>query len=403
MIKILSILHHHPKFSALGGAERRFIQVTKLLAKKGLKITVIKPPSSILKENHKNIEIVELNSIQLIKPKLETIYLDKILWTITTTIHLLQKHRKKDYNLTLSSNFSIPNLLPAYIFSRIKKIPLCVIAHHLDVTTPNQKCTLTNIYKQYRNINYNSTTSLIKTISLLLIITILKKAEQCITMTKTMAKALTINGINPKKIFISSNGVNNLNNKKIEEKNKKYDYIFVGRISKEKGIYDLLTAFTKILEQNKTKKMVIIGDGPELENLRKKIKKLKLEEKILVTGPCSDKQLHNFLKKSRVFVFPSLYEGWGLAIAEALNSGLPVICYNIPSLKEVFNNCPSVFFVPIKNINKLIEKMEEIPLRPDYHYLTVKAKEYAKKFTWEKVAYLDFKAIQNCLKQSWLK
>ncbi|MCD6445585.1 glycosyltransferase, partial [Candidatus Bathyarchaeota archaeon] len=57
---------------------------------------------------------------------------------------------------------------------------------------------------------------------------------------------------------------------------------------------------------------------------------------------------------SKIFIFPSVFEGWGIAVAEALACGLLVIAYNIPALKENFGSCESVFLVPVGNLEKMI-------------------------------------------------
>jgi len=397
-ITILGILYHHQKFSAIGGAERRFIETTKRLAEKGLNIEIIKPKQNLPNLNHKKTKLVELKIPQTKKHKIKTIYLDKIFWTICLTIKL--STTKQKYNLILSSNFSIPNLLPAYIISKTKKIPLCVLAHHIDTLTPNKKYTLTQAYSTYKGLGYSRMISLIKTLHFYLILILLKRVNLCITMTKTTAKILAKNGVHPKKIFVSTNGINLNKIKTITNQPKKYDYSFVGRISKEKGIYDLLEAFKKILKQKPEKTLIIIGDGPELENLKKTIKKQNLEKKVYLKGPCSDHELYKLLKSSKIFVFPSYFEGWGLAVGEALGCGLPTICYEIPVLKEVFSKCPSIFFVPVGNKEKLAETMIKIVEEKNYNQLTKKAVEYIQQFTWEKAANLDFKAITEIIK-SW--
>jgi len=91
--------------------------------------------------------------------------------------------------------------------------------------------------------------------------------------------------------------------------------------------------------------LAVIGEGPELENLKFKVQELGFECNVKVFGGVPDHKMYKILCESKIFIFPSRFEGWGLAVAEALACSLPVVCYKIPALKEVFGGCKSVFFV----------------------------------------------------------
>jgi glycosyltransferase involved in cell wall biosynthesis len=100
------------------------------------------------------------------------------------------------------------------------------------------------------------------------------------------------------------------------------------------------------------------------------------------------------MKASRIFVFPSIFEGWGLAVAEALACGLPVVCYDIPALREIFGKCKSVFFIPIGDIERFAATVEKILGENRFHELAVTSKEFVKLFSWEKVALNDLQIIE---------
>lgn len=76
----------------------------------------------------------------------------------------------------------------------------------------------------------------------------------------------------------------------------------------------------------------------------------RLEHNILIYGRCSDVKLYSLLKSSKVFIFPSFFEGWGIVVAEALACGLPVVAYDIPAIRENFGSCKNVFLMPIGDI-----------------------------------------------------
>ncbi|RLG15177.1 MAG: glycosyltransferase family 1 protein [Candidatus Nanohalarchaeota archaeon] len=104
---------------------------------------------------------------------------------------------------------------------------------------------------------------------------------------------------------------------------EKYDLLFCGRLIKEKNV-ELLIKAMKNLNPNVT--CAIIGDGPEKKKLKSLVKTHKLEDRIEFLGflRCHDDVL-SYMKSSKLFIFPSLREGFGTAVLEANACGLPVI------------------------------------------------------------------------------
>ncbi len=104
---------------------------------------------------------------------------------------------------------------------------------------------------------------------------------------------------------------------------EKYDLLFCGRLIKEKNV-GLLVKAMKNLNPNVT--CAIIGDGPEKKNLESLVKTHGLEDRVEFLGFL---RRHNdvlsYMKSSRLFIFPSLREGFGTAVLEANVCGLPVI------------------------------------------------------------------------------
>jgi glycosyltransferase involved in cell wall biosynthesis len=99
------------------------------------------------------------------------------------------------------------------------------------------------------------------------------------------------------------------------------------------------------------------------------------------------------MKASKVFVFPSLLEGWGLAVAEALACGLPVVCYDIPAIREIFGGCKSVFLIPAGNEDRLALAILQV-LKMDLPELAKISKNYVKDFDWDRVAFRDLEIIK---------
>lgn len=133
---------------------------------------------------------------------------------------------------------------------------------------------------------------------------------------------------------------------------RRYQVMFIGRMVQSKGIYDLVDALKEV-----TVSAGLVGDGEELIALREYVKKCGLAERVHVLGKLPSSEMYALLKGCELFVFPSNEEGYGIAIAEAIAAGRPVLAYGLPHYGEAFNN--SLITVPVGNVNMLAERMRD--------------------------------------------
>ena len=106
---------------------------------------------------------------------------------------------------------------------------------------------------------------------------------------------------------------------------------YIGRIYRAKGVFLLLEAFKKVKAENV--KLVYIGDGPHLDDLIRKAKKLNLKKRVLFTGYRTD--IPEILGSLDIVVIPSYSDGFCLSIAEAMASGKPVVATRIGGIPEL--------------------------------------------------------------------
>ncbi len=138
--------------------------------------------------------------------------------------------------------------------------------------------------------------------------------------------------INEDKVFTIYNPydiekIEKLSNESIEDE---YEEIFkrnviitVGRLDRFKGHWHLIRAFKKINDKNKDIKLVILGEGKLRKYLQNLIDSLELNDNVYLLG--FKKNPYKYIKKSSIFVLPSLSEGFPNVIAEAMACGVPVI------------------------------------------------------------------------------
>jgi glycosyltransferase involved in cell wall biosynthesis len=106
-------------------------------------------------------------------------------------------------------------------------------------------------------------------------------------------------------------------------RNDSFKFINIGRLTRQKGQWFLIRSFRKVVDKEPSAKLFIIGDGPLNGDLNDLISKLQLDGHVFLLG--EQENVFIFLKNSSCFVFPSLWEGFGLVLVEALSMNLPTI------------------------------------------------------------------------------
>lgn len=97
----------------------------------------------------------------------------------------------------------------------------------------------------------------------------------------------------------------------------------IGRFNPQKNHDFLIDIFSQIKKQKSNAKLLLVGDGDEISNIKNKVQKLQLNNSVIFTGVRTD--VNRLLQAMDVFVFPSLYEGFPVTMVEAQASGIPCI------------------------------------------------------------------------------
>jgi glycosyltransferase involved in cell wall biosynthesis len=113
--------------------------------------------------------------------------------------------------------------------------------------------------------------------------------------------------------------------------------LFVGNPKPHKNLDNVVRAYAKARELHDFDAALVCvgGDGPETVRVKEKAKQLGIAEHVRFTGRLADKYLPAVYQGADLFVYPTLYEGFGLPVVEAMASGVPVITSNKSALKEV--------------------------------------------------------------------
>jgi len=130
--------------------------------------------------------------------------------------------------------------------------------------------------------------------------------------------------------------------KKWKEKFKKepkiYDAVFQGRFHPQKGVIELIDIWEKVVQRKNDAKLVMIGDGPLMSNIKLKVKSAKMANNIILKGYLFDgEEKYKIFSQSRVVVHPSFYDSGGMSALEAMAFGLPVVGFNLKSYKHYYS------------------------------------------------------------------
>lgn len=171
---------------------------------------------------------------------------------------------------------------------------------------------------------------------------ILKNINRIICTSSIMVDEFIKEGMDSNKIILIRNGVNIVDFNRIYETCE--TLVTMGRFIKSKNLDVLITAFSKMVnDTDRELKLILIGDGPEKDNIKSLIKKLRRGKSIILTGMVDNPE--KFLKESDLFVFPSLIEGLSNSLIEAMSLKLPCIVSNIPGNIEVLRGNDSDYVI----------------------------------------------------------
>lgn len=166
---------------------------------------------------------------------------------------------------------------------------------------------------------------------------------------------------------------------------KKPYILYVGQRSGYKNFAGLLKAYSESKLLKNEFSLICFGGGNLTSNELKLIKALGINPETVIYASGDDNALARWYRSAVAFVYPSLYEGFGIPPLEAMSCGCPVVCSNTSSLPEVVGNSAELFNP--KDTTEMRLAIERVVSSPDYSaQLIAKGKQRIKLFSWEKCA-----------------
>jgi len=225
----------------------------------------------------------------------------------------------------------------------------------------------------------------------------LKAADYFLVASEFTKSKLVDFGIDKDKIFVVPYGVD-FSRYVITERKKKAEgdkvvFMFVGRMTAVKGIHYFLEAASK-LNHNKIE-CLLVGHMQNSEELLKKYEGI-----FQYLGVVPNTQMPELYKKADVLVLPSLYDGFGFTVLEAMASGIPVIVSANAGASECVDKGVNGYVVNAGNSDEIFERMRWFIEHPNRIYdMGVAAQESAQTYTWE-LYYSNIVEIMNNIKKN---
>jgi glycosyltransferase involved in cell wall biosynthesis len=282
---------------------------------------------------------------------------------------------KRYFDVIVASSHYPYDVIPAiFLKLRIRRSKFVVYFHSLDIP--------------YRDTGLSRTISIIG--NYLGVLLVKMSADLVFTGNSYTRNFLLSLGIEKRRVFLTGQGVDVRHF--TSQPKKVFDGCFIGRHVKHKGIYDLLRIWEILRESKPDAKLAICGHGEETYKIDEFVRKKKLESNVLLLGFVQENEKYEVLHSSRIFIFPSHLEGWAISIAEAMACGLPVVAYNLPVYKEVFEN--TLVTVPLGDVNAMAKQVVFLLENPEIaKKIGVGGRKFVEKYDWKKVAEKELSEI----------
>ena len=166
--------------------------------------------------------------------------------------------------------------------------------------------------------------------------------------------------------------------------------LYTGGFDPRKNMEGALEAFAILVQDDphtfeRLKLCIICSVSPEeLAPFEQRARALGIDDRLVMPGYVTDAQLADLYQRARVFFFPSMYEGFGLPVLEAMSCGTPVVVSNVSSLPEVAGE--HAYFCSPDEPADMANSLRRALTDPDIDNRCLAALKYAQQFTWAKTA-----------------
>lgn len=242
----------------------------------------------------------------------------------------------------------IPGALVGKKISEFYKCPLVVTTHGADTRVWLHRYGGKRVIRDLCNNQTTAITCVSKTVKNLL-------SQSQISTNKC---EVIPNGMDMKKIF---SGINSVRKRYVD----KLLILGIGNLIRSKGFDLFIQAFQLLRQKNRQIHGIIIGDGPEKDNLQKLIRQFHLENDVELTGAKSPKGTMEYMDACDIFCLPSWSEGFGMVYLEALAHRKPVIAVEGQGIADIIKHGEAGYCIKPGNLKELLNYLQSLIDDPD--------------------------------------
>lgn len=346
-ITFVSYIYPYPNRGFNPGIERVIGEISHSLADKGHEVNVIttyRNGGVESKEIDHGVTIYRVNDLRNIFGKMGSIFSLDLL-----SINFFVRKYK---DLLQSSD--VIHIFTPFLVS-IPDVPLISHFHHEEVIRQKLEYLYLPFSKYLWNISY-------------------QKSDAIISVSEYSANSLIKNNIQKNKIHVIPNGVDiskfhpGLDAKELTTKfNGMNILLYVGPITPRKGLSYLIEALPKVLTKHENTLLVIVGSG-DIDGLRKLAEEYNVLDHVIFEGFVPEEKLPIYYNACDIFVFPSLQEGFGMVLIEAMACGKTVVASNTTAIPEVVGDAgilvetknPEIFASSVINLLDDLNKRKQL-------------------------------------------
>jgi glycosyltransferase involved in cell wall biosynthesis len=194
-----------------------------------------------------------------------------------------------------------------------------------------------------------------RTVSYPLELKLLRRSDLITAVSNSVARDLQAYGISGCKIKVVGNGVDAKIFTPIRNRSKRQYILFTGRLSYRKGLFDLIECVRYVRDKFPDIPFVIVGKGPLLGRLIKKVEELSMKEAFIFLGYVDRQRLIKIYQEATLYVLPSHYEGLPTVLLEAMACGLPVVATAVSGNIDVISDGNNGILVPPRSPKKMAD------------------------------------------------
>jgi glycosyltransferase involved in cell wall biosynthesis len=371
-MNILVINYEYPPIGGGGGVICK--DISEEIASKGHRVTVVTSHYGSLPQHETSNGVTIIRLPVVMRGKVDVAsylsmisYVPLCVWKVSTLL------RRERYDV-INTHFAVPSGPAGQYISDKYGIPNVLTIHGGDIFDPS------------KSLSPHDTVGLKQTVRKML-----KKADRVIAASSDSKSNAEKYYEVDRKIDIVPLGIRPAAHSTKSRQDlglpaDKYIFSTIGRLVKRKNIEDLLHIIKEI-QISTPSVLLIMGDGPEKNFIETRIRDLRIEDSARLLGRVSDEQKYEYLDASDGYLSTAIHEGFGIVFLEAMECGLPVICYDRGGQRDFLKNGRTGYLVELGNktefVSRLIKLLESPSLRAD---IRSHNKEYVKEYYIENVA-----------------